>query len=241
MTKEEFDELYVGENIRVHCTTKELSDEFITLANGFGYVVGSCWNWYGDTVCYSVKYGNSCGLRWCLDNRYDVIKFKSLKEDLRSLLQVGRVVETRDGEMGFLLEDRILYSKGWDDLRRFDENLKHEFVKGADIVAIYNCPITNGYAWHLGSEFKMFLDVVWKRNKFEVSEDEKIILKNIDDSFKYVARNHNGTLYIYKTEPTKAKVCWLGIDCTDFSEYTRLFQYVKWEDKELVLIEDLLR
>lgn len=39
MTKEEFDEKYVGENIRVHCPTKEVNDEFISLANSFGYKI----------------------------------------------------------------------------------------------------------------------------------------------------------------------------------------------------------
>ena len=92
MTKEQFDKKYVGENIRVHCKTKELNDEFLELANSFGYVVGSAWDWYEDNMCYNAKYGSCCSLRRCLDNKCDVVEFKSSEEskveNLRHLLKV---------------------------------------------------------------------------------------------------------------------------------------------------------
>lgn len=242
MTNKEFDEKYVGDNIRVHCPTKALNDEFISLATSFGYKVTDYWYDERSQTCYNVGCDRYCNIAWYLADGCDVVEFKS--EGLKRLLKVGRVVETRDGEMGFLLEDRILYSKGWDDLRRFDENLEHKVAKDADIVAIYNCPITNGYAWCFGSEIKMFLETVWRRKEakvFEISDVENVILSNLNDSFKYIARNHNGTLNIYKTKPTKQKVCWVSIDYTDFSEYAHLFEYIKWEDEEPTLITDLIK
>lgn len=248
MTKQEFDEKYVGCTTRVHCPTKELNDEFIDLARSFGYTRSDKWKDYEHNICYNVV-DNLCGaIEYYVRCDYNIVEFKSLKEesmkDLRDLLKVGRVVETIDGEMGFLLEDRILYSEGWDDLRRFDEDLKHEFDKDADIMTVYNCPITNGYAWHFGLEVKMFLDTIWRRKEakvFEILDVENVMLSNLNDSFKYIARNHNGTLNIYKTKPTKQKVCWVSIDYTDFSEYAHLFKYVEWKDAEPTLIEDLIK
>ena len=37
LTKEEFDKLYVGKNIAVHCPTEEVANEFLALADSFGY------------------------------------------------------------------------------------------------------------------------------------------------------------------------------------------------------------
>ena len=206
--------------------------------------------WGNDLDCYYLDFSKHNNLfkmvQWENEEptEISVLLNKPTTEDLRGLLKVGRVVETRDGEMGFLLEDRILYSEGWDELRRFDEDLKHEFDKDADIMTVYNCPITNGYAWHFGSEVKMFLDTIWRRKEakvFEILDVENVMLSNLNDSFKYIARNHNGTLNIYKTKPTKQKVCWVSIDYTDFSEYAHLFKYVEWKDAEPTLIEDLIK
>ena len=242
MTNKEFDEKYVGDNIRVHCPTKALNDEFISLATSFGYKVTDYWYDERSQTCYNVGCDRYCNIAWYLADGCDVVEFKS--EGLKRLLKVGRVVELRDGTMGFLLEDRIVCEDGWCSLTRFDENLKYEFGEIGDIMNIYDSPIVGNNAWNFGSETKMFLDMVWERKEakvFEILDVENVILGNLDDSFKYIARNHNGTLNIYKIKPTKHKVCWVSLDYTDFSEYDHLFDYIKWEDKEPTLIEDLIK
>lgn len=167
-------------------------------------------------------------------------------KDLRDLLEVGRVVETRDGNMGFVLKDRIICKDGWYTLIRFDEELKHEFDENGDIVVVYDSPIIVGTAWNFESENKILLRPVWERKEFELSDVEKVLMSNIDNNLKYITRDFDGTLFVFGLKPERDEDlrCWFMSDddmyCTDFSGYKHLFQFVTWENKEPVLIANLL-
>ena len=250
MTKQEFDSLYVGDPTRVHCSTKELNDEFIKLARSFGYTIKDNWDWYKNEVCYNVAWNFSSSITFYTQQDYDVVEFKSLKEesmkDLRDLLEVGRVVETRDGCIGFVSKDKIIYKSGWDDLKLFNTELKCETFKNSDIVRVYDSPIVNDLSWNFGSSGKDLLNLVWERKEFEVSEDEKTILKNVDKTYDYIARDADGELGVYKSKPNKSVK--YGIWKTDSDglytpmiAYNHLFNFIKCEDEEPVLIADLLK
>lgn len=78
----------------------------------------------------------------------------------------------------------------------------------------------------------------------KLSDEEKVILKNIDKRFKWIARDKNGNLFIYCSEPFKSKVMWIPqkhADLTDISCFEHLFQFIKWKDEEPYLIEYLLK
>lgn len=249
MTKQEFDEKYVGCTTRVHCPTKELNDEFIDLARSFGYTRSDKWKDYEHNICYNVV-DNLCGaIEYYVRCDYNIVEFKSLKEesmkDLRDLLEIGRVVETRDGCMGFVLEGKIIYDDGWDNLDIFRNDLTCENTKDGDIIKIYDCPIIDRRSWNFANNDKSLLNLVWERKEFEVSEDEKIILKNIDKVYNYITRDSNGFLFLYSTKPEKGRIfnVWCAEDTIigGFSAYTHLFQFIKWEDEEPTLIKDLLK
>lgn len=67
MTIQEFDKLYVGDNVAVHCPTEELANEFLKLADSFGYktwdggrvciVEDNNWHIYKKNTVYYVKFG----------------------------------------------------------------------------------------------------------------------------------------------------------------------------------------
>lgn len=67
MNKQEFDKLYVGNNIAIHCPTEELANEFLKLADSFGYktwnggrvciVEDNNWHIYKENTVYYVKFG----------------------------------------------------------------------------------------------------------------------------------------------------------------------------------------
>ena len=82
--------------------------------------------------------------------------------------------------------------------------------------------------------------------KFELSDVEKVLMSNISSNLKYIARDFNGSLFVYGLKPTRDEDwrCWFMSESdrcyTDFSGYEHLFQFVTWENKEPVLIEDLL-
>ena len=74
---------------------------------------------------------------------------------------------------------------------------------------------------------------------------EKIILKNVDKKYKYIARDGNGSLYLYDYEPTyKWLTIWQCEGCftaVDFYAYNHLFKFIKWEDEKPYSISDLIK
>lgn len=81
----------------------------------------------------------------------------------------------------------------------------------------------------------------------KLTDKEKKILRNIYDfynCFKYIARDKNGQLFAYSIEPFKVSNSWLvpygGLIRRLYSE-EHMFKFIKWEDEEPYLIEDLLK
>ena len=82
ITKEEFDEKYVGSNLVVNCKTFELSQEFRELADKFGY------KWYTGTSYIDesawLDYKDRNGFKECEDKNEDIFKviIKLVDEDI---------------------------------------------------------------------------------------------------------------------------------------------------------------
>ena len=76
----------------------------------------------------------------------------------------------------------------------------------------------------------------------KLTEDEKVIVRSMDKDFKYMARDKNGDLWVYGVKPEKKEKDgqWWDIDNGLFP-FSPLFQFIKWEDEEPYLIEDLLK
>ena len=77
-----------------------------------------------------------------------------------------------------------------------------------------------------------------------LTDDEKAILKNLPKMYKWIARDENGTLYLYFyfEKPLKKDDFWKSGSLEfDFSLYNQLFQFIKWEDKEPYDIDELLK
>lgn len=75
-----------------------------------------------------------------------------------------------------------------------------------------------------------------------LTEDEKVILKNVDKQYTYIARDKSKNLYVYSEKPLKQGGEWITQygNCCELA-FSHLFQFISWEDKEPYLIEDLLR
>lgn len=155
------------------------------------------------------------------------------KEDLK----VGNVVENKRGDryLSFSLDNEKLINLqgfGYVKLNDYDDNLKCQYSAlpklNLDIVKVY--------------EDYTCKKVLWKRKEKPVlTDDEKVILRNIDKAFRYIARDKDGDLYIYIEKTTKSKAChWNPTGCRCFVAYNHLFQFIKWEDEEPYSIEDLL-
>ena len=89
-------------------------------------------------------------------------------------------------------------------------------------------------------------ELLWERKeKPKLTEEERIILKNINEHFEYIARNEDNRLYLYEKKPRKIDYGWQMNDdkayFVDFYMYDNLFQFIQWGDEEPYLIEDLLK
>lgn len=77
-----------------------------------------------------------------------------------------------------------------------------------------------------------------------ISKKEKDFLDYIKEEFKYIARDENGKLFVYETQPKKSKTCryryWIGANNLCLNRYYKVdFPMIKWSDEEPWLIEDL--
>ena len=152
----------------------------------------------------------------------------------KSDLKYGNVVETREG-IKYLYHcknsDKFL-NLDYDAflwIHNFDKNLKcindlNEF----DIMKVYKDYTCKKLLW----ERK-------EKPKIKLTEDEKAILRNMPQYYKWIARDENGCLYVYTSKPEKVITMWKGSGLP-MMPFNHLFQFIKWEDEEPYLIEDLL-
>lgn len=75
-----------------------------------------------------------------------------------------------------------------------------------------------------------------------ISKRDKAFLDCIREEYKFVARDENGKLFVYETQPRKGKTNWV----LNYDGYLYLNRYfnvdfpiVKWSNEEPWLIEDL--
>ena len=78
--------------------------------------------------------------------------------------------------------------------------------------------------------------------KLVISKRDIAFLEYIKEEYKFIARNSDGGLFVYKTQPKKAETyCnWFGYGFSNLHvRFDVDFPMVKWSDEEPWLIEDL--
>lgn len=140
--------------------------------------------------------------------------------------------ETRDVLMGIDKNNNYMpLSKYNQDLR-----LNRKDIFGYNIAKV-------GYPKHICCPIDTYVEWIWERKrKANLTEDEKTILKNIDESMAYIARNKSGELCVATDDMYKNNYYW-DTDGTMDSLYLfdHLFQFIKWEDENPYDIDDLLK
>ena len=77
-----------------------------------------------------------------------------------------------------------------------------------------------------------------------ISTDEKAILRNLPEEYKYIARDSDASIFIYKAKPAKKESGWIDTitsSAASLNLYAHLFQFIEWEDDEPYSIEELLK
>ena len=83
-------------------------------------------------------------------------------------------------------------------------------------------------------------ELLWERKeKPQLTEDEKTILRNVPKEYKWIARDSSGMVYMFIEKPEKGQAIWYGFGQPMIPFY-HLFQFIKWEDEEPYSIEELL-
>ncbi len=73
----------------------------------------------------------------------------------------------------------------------------------------------------------------------EFSEDEKVIARNINKEYRWIARDSDGGLCIYKEKPKKSGSTNIGSGFTEMFAFDHMFGTIRWEDDEPTLIKDI--
>ena len=152
----------------------------------------------------------------------------------KSDLKYGNVVETREGiKYLYHCNNSVKFLNLDDDgflwIRDFDENLKRiDDLNEFDIMKVYKDYTCKELLWE-------------RKEKPQLTEDEKVILRNVPKHYEWIARNVDGHLYIYASEPEKGITIWKKACGLSMASFDHLFKFIKWEDEEPYLIEDLLK
>lgn len=73
-----------------------------------------------------------------------------------------------------------------------------------------------------------------EKEKWQFTEDEKVILRNISGDFKYITRDRNGNINLFTNKPIKFTYTWRCYKGVSYhlSLYYSLFTCIQWEDTE---------
>ena len=147
----------------------------------------------------------------------------------KSDLKHGNVVELKNGNKYLFFDNQSLINLkgiGCRALNNWCEDLTSaDGYTEFDIIKVYK-------------DYTL-KELLWERKDPKLTEDEKIILRNLPKEYKWIARDIDSRLYIHARKPKKGITMWRPCELPIFS-FDHLFQFIKWEDDEPYLIEELL-
>lgn len=152
----------------------------------------------------------------------------------KSDLRYGDIVEARNGVK------YVVYHKGSEKAL---VNLISGWCVGLDE---YNENLTSAKDYTIFDIMKVYNDytcevLLWERKeKPQLTEDEKAILRNVPKEYKWIARDLSGMVYIFIERPEKGQAVWYGCGQPMIPFY-HLFKFITGEDEEPYLIDDLLK
>ena len=160
------------------------------------------------------------------------------------LIAGKHILETREGERYLVCGNLLLCSDGgFNLLEDYNEDLFMEESIEFDVMRVYEAKSLRG----LNSIMEYDnLNLVYTRRSGLI-DLERMILEEIEDKYKYIARDKDGELYVYNQEPVKTEGIWeienyeVGFSSMgDLAIFSHLFPMIKHSGEEPTLISDLL-
>ena len=154
----------------------------------------------------------------------------------KSDLECGNVAEARNGRKYFVYHSctgKALTSliTGWCvGLDKYNENLIYtDSYIDFDIMKVYKDYTCTELLWERKDEPKP-----------KLTEDEKVILRNLPKEYKWIARDGFGFICVFENKPDKA-IFGCFYSAATILPFPKLFKFIKYEDKEPYSIENLLK
>lgn len=156
----------------------------------------------------------------------------------KSDLKEGMPVKLRGGAFRVLFCGRLRGKSTAFPIENLNEDLTHKYSNSADVIAVWPVPKGN---ISINEMLNPEGEPIWVRKEpIKLSDDERVILSNIEDDYIWIARDRDGSLYVYGNKPQKGNAYWSGDKYKRANIFEHLFQWVKWEDAEPVNFRELL-
>ena len=149
----------------------------------------------------------------------------------KSDLKYGNVIETRNGNK------YLYYITTSNQLLNLKDNFNISLdYYNENLLHISNCGLLDIMKVYKDYTCK---ELIWERKEEpKLTEDEKAILRNVPQYYKWIARDGNGVVCLYPDKPHKSKTIWDSYGA--LFPFHHLFQFIKWEDEEPYSIKELL-
>ena len=159
------------------------------------------------------------------------------KEDLHN----GMVVELRDGRRYIVQNEKLIQKCSYCDLEGYCGNLTSNYSVQLDIIKIYETVDLKSPEYFLDDDY---LELIWERpekKNFNISELE--VLRNIDPKWKWLIKDSDGDMTLYKNKPIYNHG-WHSSEHFDdecFGGFDHLFECISSDDREPLFIDDYVR
>lgn len=150
------------------------------------------------------------------------------KKDYKTLAEKFRKIYGMDV---YVLEDQ--------KEEREEKEMETKFKVG-DKVRLKKGLIANKHYGALG-----LTEPIWQEKKeIVIPDDCKDVLKHISEDFRWIAKDENGRVFIYKEKPEKQRNCvWYSSENRRFDDILKHldFNWLSWEDEEPVNFREVLK
>lgn len=127
------------------------------------------------------------------------------------------------------------------DFIAFD--VRDNSIKNCTTMVCKNCKFSRTKAKVLCTQTKLKWLLSEYKEPIKLSKLEHGILEYLLENrqYRFVVRERNDCLYIYKSKPKKEADSWGSLSLSnELGLFNNLFQFVAWEDSEPTSIEDVL-
>lgn len=158
---------------------------------------------------------------------------------------MGKIVTIKeiDGNQ-VVLEEEDYHNYPLDVLKPFKKDLARK-VKDLEDCVEYGlngckCIIADDFDWTIDEQIKWHeeklaeLKAQKEKEKWVFTEDEKVILRNLPEEYKWIARGMDGGLYIFMQKPIKHNIDWGLNYMSNFRGipmFKHIFQCIQWENE----------